>query len=509
MKKSFISALLFGSLLSFNGWAMEDLSLNTVLGAKRVSNLRETQDILARYGVEDLDPRESVQSWCDLVQVMIDPSRLSALLSELRAIGTEGVGAPVSASASAAPFIPAAASAAAAPELLEGGVRAPDPARTETLVPTIDVRAFLERISDYNESARTKAIEAWFQETWSKPEGDELLLAGLQVFRELDISTLFSPTGHISHANALNAYQHYFSMALPPVAEGHVKEGEDTTGLVSAAPSLGSVTLRDAITRTWSTTEGMEEVLKALKSLPGIDEACLASMDIRVSDVLEILAHQTPEVQQSFLQKIEPYMSMPAVSTEEAVGHGAGRRMVTSRMTMTGEDLKSLEEAVRIHRETPQDTDVHAFNARFSGSVVQGIKDLATRVITEQGLELVSLATLAGLTANAEANAILTGSNINGSDNESGGVPLRAATEVQEAYALAEFVDGWEHAGRHRFADSAGTEVADNLVGLLFHKLSENVATGGGCTPGIRGRATEVKLICLNILRNKGFFRIG
>jgi hypothetical protein len=42
MKKSFISALLFGALLSFNGWAMEDLSLNTVLGAKRVSNLRET-----------------------------------------------------------------------------------------------------------------------------------------------------------------------------------------------------------------------------------------------------------------------------------------------------------------------------------------------------------------------------------------------------------------------------------------------------------------------------------
>lgn len=103
----------------------------------------------------------------------------------------------------------------------------------------------------------------------------------------------------------------------------------------------------------------------------------------------------------------------------------------------------------------------------------------------------------------------MTGSNINGSDGESGGVSLHAGTEVQEAYVLAAFVDGWERAGRHRFVDSTGTEVAENLVGLLFHKLSENVATGGGCTPGIRGRATEVKLICLNILRNKGFFRMG
>lgn len=343
MKKSFIYALLFGSLLSFNGWAMEDLNLNTVLGAKRVSNLRETLNTLARYGVEDLDPRESVQSWCDLVQVMIDPSRLSALLSDLRAIGTEGVGAGA----------PVSASASAAPELLEGGVRAPDPARTETLVPTIDVRAFLESIASYDESARTKAIAAWFQEIWSNPGGDELLLAGLQGFPELDISTLFSVTGHISHPNALKAYQHYFSMVLPPVAEGHVKEGEDTTGLVSAAPSLGSVTLEEAITRTWSTTEGMEEVLKALKSLPGIDEAYLASMDIRVSDVLEILSHQSPEVQQSFLQKIVSYMSMSAVSAEEGVGHGAVRGMTTSEMTMTGEDLKSLEEAVRIHQETP------------------------------------------------------------------------------------------------------------------------------------------------------------
>lgn len=499
MKKSFISALLFGALLSFNGWAMEDLSLNTVLGAKRVSNLRETLNTLARYGVEDLDSRESVQSWCDLVQVMIDPSQLPALLSDLRAIGTEGVGAGA----------PVSASASAAPESLEGGVRAPDPARTETLVPTIDVRAFLESIASYDESARTKAIEAWFRETWSNPGGDELLLAGLQEFPELDISTLFSATGRISHANALKAYQHYFSMVLPPVAEGHVKEGEDTAGLVSAAPSHASVTLEGAITRTWSTTKGMQEVLKALKSLPGIDEACLASISIGVSDVLEILAHQPPGDQESFLQKIVPHMPMPAVSAEEGVGHGAGRGMVTSRMIMTGEDLKSLNEAGRIHRETPQDTDVHLFNRQFSAEAINTISKLANTIITEQGLELVPLATLAGLTENTEAKAILTGSNINGSDDESGGVSLHAGTEVQEAYALAAFVDGWEHAGRHRFADSTGTEVAGDSVGFLFHKLSENVATGGGCTAGIRGRATEVKLICLNILRDKGFFRIG
>ena len=508
MKKSFIAALLFGSLLSAKGWGVEG-DLSTVLGARRVSNLPATQATLARYGVEGLDPSEAVQSWCDLVQVMIDPSQLPVLLSELRAIGTEGVGAgaPVSAAASAAPFIPAPATAATAPELLGDDARAPDPARTETLLPALDLRGFLERIAAYDEDARTKAIAAWFRKTWDQPGGTELLLDNLQSVPELDISELMSK-GRISYQAALNAYQFYFSMALSSVGERHMKEGEAAVA-VSAPPSLDSATLRDAITRAWSTTQGMQRVLQEVKKLPEIDESCLAPIAIGVSDVLAIIGQQTLDVQQLFLQKIMAHTPMPAVSTEESVGHGAGRGVVASKMTMTGEDLKSLDEGVRIHRETPQDTDVHVFNAHFSGPVVQGINGLATRVIGGQSLVLPSLGELVGLTDNSEARAILTSANINGHDSESGGVSLHAATEVQEAYALAEFVDRWEHAGIHRFEDSSGVQVAGNLVGLLFHKLGENVATGGGCTAGIRGRATEVKLICLNILRDKGFFNIG
>jgi hypothetical protein len=282
--------------------------------------------------------------------------------------------------------------------------------------------------------------------------------------------------------------------------EKALKEAQEAASLALIHGS-GSASSTDISGRS-SETEGDEALAKILQeeinggggtggagfsatpSTSGDDEASLA------------LVRQIQEEDKKAREGTEGEFAASAyrAAEEERRSSGTGR-MSAPALSVSGEDREALEAARKIIGSTAQDTDVYAFNSLFGAGIINTVSALANRVIAENGLVLPSLGELKILTDNVEAKAILGGANIGGSDTESGGISINAETEVRRAYALAAYVD--MQGKSHRFADDSDTEVAANFTGLLFHKLGENVATRGGCTAGIRGRATEVIIRCL------------
>lgn len=176
-------------------------------------------------------------------------------------------------------------------------------------------------------------------------------------------------------------------------------------------------------------------------------------------------------------------------------------------MTVSKDSLKVLEDLFDRYEKIAQDTDVHVFNRMVSKEEIETITKLTQQIIDQEQLMLYSLPAIGNPTIEErrpKAVAILTGTNINGSDTESGGVSLCAATEVQRAHALASYVDTkrWNE----EFFNDEGVYIGGTLLAYFFYKISENLETGGGCSAGIRGRATEVQLMCLDILKRHRYF---